>query len=97
MAIRVEADMNRGGTRAMDARAANNRIAEKAAQLRVVSRVPMLCECGAPDCRTLVLISLPDYRELRDAPDRFLTEPGHPIEGAELEQDRGEYTIRRAG
>ena len=46
----------------MDVRRANDRIAEKAEQLRFVSRVPMLCECSAPDCRTVVLVGL-DERE----------------------------------
>jgi hypothetical protein len=49
----------------MDARKANDRIAVKAEQLRFVSRVPMLCECSAPDCRTIVMVALTDFHEIR--------------------------------
>ncbi len=61
----------------MDARAANDRIAEKAEQLRFNSRVPMKCECSAPGCRELVMIALDDYRAIRRAPKHILTAPGH--------------------
>ena len=40
----------------MDARQANDRIAEKAERLRFVSRVPMLCECSDRDCRAVVMV-----------------------------------------
>ena len=65
----------------MDAREANDRIAEKAEQLRFVSRVPMLCECSAPECRTIVMIALDDYREIRRTNGAVLTAPGHDAEG----------------
>ena len=66
----------------MDARKANDRIARKAEQLRFVSRVPMLCECSDPACRTIVMISLEDYYEIRLTEDSFLTAQGHTAEGA---------------
>jgi hypothetical protein len=61
----------------LDARAANDRIAEKAEQLRFNSRVPMMCECSAPGCRKLVMIALDDYRAMRRTPHNTLTAPGH--------------------
>jgi hypothetical protein len=61
----------------LDARAANDRIAEKAEQLRFVSRVPMMCECSTPGCRKLVMIGLDDYRAFRRVPNNVLTAPGH--------------------
>jgi hypothetical protein len=67
----------RGDARAMDARKANDRIAQKAEQLRFVSRVPMLCECSRPDCRTIVMIALEDFYEIRRTGDGFVTAPGH--------------------
>lgn len=79
----------------MDARRANDRIAEKAALLRFVSRVPMLCECNAFDCRTIVMIGLRDYRELRADPSRVLTAPAHAVDGAEVVRSGGDFTIRR--
>lgn len=81
----------------MDARAANDRIAEKAEQLRFVSRVPMLCECSTPACRAIVMISLDEYRQIRKDPDGFLTTPGHHIDGAELKKETQEYAIQVVG
>ena len=81
----------------MDARKANDRIAEKAAQLRFVSRVPMLCECSAPACRTIVMVSLGDYREIRRTEDSFITAHGHGGEEAELESQSPDYDVRRTG
>jgi len=57
-------------------REANDEIAARAAALHFVSRVPMLCECGDPTCRELVLVTLDEYRRERRARE-FLTAPGH--------------------
>lgn len=81
----------------MDARKANDRIAQKAEQLRFVSRVPLLCECSAPDCRTIVMVALSDYYEIRLTEDTFITAPGHHAEEAVLESQTGEYEVHRAG
>jgi hypothetical protein len=81
----------------MDARKANDRIAEKAEQLRFVSRVPMLCECSEPGCRTVVMVGLSDYREIRRTEDSFITAPGHGTSEAELESQSPEYDVRRSG
>ena len=80
----------------MDARKANDRIAEKAEQLRFVSRVPMLCECSAPDCRTVVMVALHEYRAIRRTEDSVLTAPGHGADGAVLESQTPAYDVRRA-
>ncbi len=81
----------------MDARKANDRIAEKAEQFRFVSRVPMLCECSEPGCRTIVMVSLGDYREIRRTEDSFITAPGHGADEAELESQARGYDVRRTG
>jgi hypothetical protein len=79
----------------MDARKANDRIAEKAEQLRFVSRVPMLCECSETPCRRIVMIGLSDYFALRRSEDSVLTAPGHQVEGTALETKTSEYEVRR--
>jgi len=81
----------------MDARKANDRIAQKAEQLRFVSRVPMLCECSTPGCRTIVMVYLGDYYEIRLTDDAFITAPGHGVEEAPLESQNPDYEVRRAG
>ena len=84
MAVRVDTRERVEGDRASDARATNDRIAEKAEQLRFISRVPMLCECSAPGCRKLVMIALGDYRAIRRDPNNLLTARGHDVDRAEL-------------
>lgn len=81
----------------MDARKANDRIALKAEQLRFVSRVPMLCECSTPGCRTIVMIYLGDYYEVRLTEDSFITAPGHGVEEGKLESQNRDYDVRRTG
>jgi hypothetical protein len=63
----------------MDARQANDRIAEKAERLRFVSRVPMLCECSDSECRTVVMVGLEDYHAIRRDDDALVTAPGHAV------------------
>jgi hypothetical protein len=79
----------------VDARKANDRIAEKAARLNFVSRVPILCECSAPSCRKIVMVSLDEYRRIRDDPDAFITAPGHGHDEAESQEKADGYTIHR--
>ena len=67
-------------TRPEDVRGSNDRIAERAAQLHFVSRVPMLCECSEHGCQTIVLIELDRYQQLRER--GYLTAPEHPVEDA---------------
>jgi hypothetical protein len=96
MAMRAyNTPFERGGARAMDARKANDRIAEKAEQLRFVSRVPMICECAEPTCRTIVMIALGDYYAIRRSDAAILTAPGHDVEETVLEAQTSEYEVRR--
>ena len=81
----------------MDARAANDRIAEKAKRLHFVSGVPMLCECSTPGCRAIVMIALADYREIRGDLATFLAAPGHEVDGTELAKATATYSVRRNG
>lgn len=78
----------------MDARGANDRIAKKAEHLQFVSRVPMLCECDAVDCRTIVLISLADYYGIRSDPADLLIAHDHYSRGTELRKESSEYQVR---
>lgn len=80
----------------MDARKANDRIADKAEQLHFVSRVPMMCECSAPACRAVVMVSLEEYGQIREDPDSFLTAHDHQLDGAEPFKKTSNYTIQRS-
>lgn len=96
MAVRVERqEPAEGSNRPLDARAANDRIAEKAHRLQFHSRVPMLCECDSQGCHTLLMVSLPEYEQIRSDADNFLTAPGHVIDGARSVERRSGYAVRR--
>jgi hypothetical protein len=71
----------------MDARKANDRIAEKAERLHFVSRVPMLCECSEESCRAIVMVGLDDFRRIRRDEDALLA-PGHAAGRADADDDR---------
>jgi hypothetical protein len=79
----------------MDARQANDRIAEKAARLRFVSGVPMLCECHDPQCRRIVMVRLEDYHAIRREKGAFLTAAGHSAEESRLVSETSGYDVRR--
>lgn len=78
----------------MDARQANDRIAEKAVRMRFHSRVPMLCECSDRDCRAVVMIRLEDYRAIRRDEAAFLTAPGHAAEKSHVASEMPGYDVR---
>lgn len=95
MAIRAYDTFDRGESRAMDARAANDRIAAKAEQLHFLSRVPMMCECSSPGCRKVMMVPLDEYHEIRREPNLFLTAPGHDADHAQVEKEADGYEVRR--
>jgi hypothetical protein len=39
----------------------------------------ILCECGNPDCREPLRVSVADYERVRQEPTNFLVAPGHAI------------------
>ena len=80
-------------SRSEEVRCSNEHIAERAAQLHFVSRVPMLCECSDPNCQTIVLISLDRWEELRGS--GFLTAPNHRIGHATLAARDDGYWLQR--
>lgn len=81
--------------RSDEVRAGNDRIAGRAEQLRFVSRVPMLCECGNPSCSQMVLIGLDDYREARANGHCYLTAPEHCLDGVTVEAKLPGYWLLR--
>jgi len=78
----------------VEARQANDRIAEKAERMRFVSRVPMICECSDSDCRAIVMVRLEDYHAIRSDRDAILTAPGHSVEESHLEAKAAGYDVR---
>ena len=65
-------------------RSANDRIGEKAREPRWLFSVPFLCECDDRRCFARLDLTLDCYDEVRTHSQRYLTAPGHGIEGAFL-------------
>ena len=63
-------------------RSANDRIAEKGRQLGWTLPGPFLCECSDVRCCARVELTVEAYEELRSQRHRYLTAPGHEVEGA---------------
>ena len=63
-------------------RSANDRIAEKGRQLGWSFPGLFLCECSDMRCLARLELTLEAYEELRAQPHRYLTAPGHEVEGA---------------
>jgi hypothetical protein len=44
-------------------------------------KLPFLCECDDPACRTLVRLTSREYDAARAVGDRWIVSPGHPFRG----------------
>jgi hypothetical protein len=77
------------------AREANERIAQAAERNHFVSRMPLFCECGDPDCRELVLVSRERFEAIRREANLYLTAPGHQLESAERTSASADYWLLR--
>ena len=63
--------------------------------------LPFICECADPDCRTVVLLTMSEYEEIRAHPTYFLNLPKH-AEGAEehaetVRTDPGYIVVEKIG
>jgi hypothetical protein len=84
-------------------RSANERMQRmaKSHRFEASQRVPFLCECGDPNCREIVMLSLNDYEAVREHPSRFFLVAGHEDAEAEheriVEAERGYAIIEKIG
>jgi len=58
-------------------RDANERVGAAARRLELDALVPFICECGRPDCTTIVRLTSADYERICAVPTHFLYAPGH--------------------
>lgn len=76
-------------------RRANERLLD-AVQDRVDGRrrIPFLCECLDPSCRSTVELTIEQFGALKEEPNRFAIVTGHPrIDGDEVVATYGDVTI----
>jgi hypothetical protein len=55
----------------------NERIERRARELDFSEAVPFLCECGQPECRQLLRLTLDQYEAVRGNGTHFFVVPGH--------------------
>jgi hypothetical protein len=82
-------------------RDANERIKRAAEEYDVSGPLPFICECADPECRSVVLLTMSEYEEIRGHPAHFLNLPGH-AEGAEQHAEivrtaRGYIVVEKTG
>ena len=59
-------------------RQANEQIHEKVLGLGTSDRsAPYLCECEDERCTTVILLTAPEYEDIRSGPRRFVVAPDH--------------------
>ena len=63
-------------------REVNERI-EQLAQRGELDSLQILCECGNPDCKEPLRVSVAEYERLRQEPTDFFVAPGHVIPAIE--------------
>jgi hypothetical protein len=69
-------------------RNANDRIADKAAELAWSDPIPFLCECSDIRCFARFQLTLEEYGSARAQSGQYLIKPGHQLSGGIiLEQD----------
>jgi len=63
-------------------------VSEPARELKLV------CECGDPDCRKRIRMTLTEYENLRSDPRRFAVVPGHQLpEVEDVVESGGDYVV----
>jgi hypothetical protein len=64
-------------------------------------RVPFVCECGDPECREIVMLSLAEYEHVRAHPTWFLLVAGHEDDEASHERivdaEQGYAVVEKIG
>jgi hypothetical protein len=80
------------------AHSANQRIARAARQHKFGTdvKVPFVCECGSPNCRETLPITLTDYDTTQTQGPTYLTHPDHVADGTLIHQTTVFSTYRPA-
>jgi hypothetical protein len=68
----------------------NRRVAFEEQSADADEPIPIVCECGDPDCVDGVEVTVGEYMSAHSAPNRFITRPGHIFPDAERVAQRGD-------
>jgi hypothetical protein len=74
-------------------RSANDRIAERARELGWASSVPFLCECSDSRCFARLDLTLDEYAQVREHPQRYAVHASHEVAEAFLVEENGDLAL----
>jgi hypothetical protein len=60
-------------------------------------RMPFICECDDPECRSIIRMTQAAYEEVRADARRFAIAPGHPSMGEVAEQHPDYSVVEKSG
>jgi hypothetical protein len=60
-------------------------------------RMPFICECEDPECRTIVRMTQGAYESVRENALHFVIAPGHPSLGEQVMQHDGYCVVEKSG
>ena len=60
-------------------------------------RMPFICECDDPECRSVMRLTQAAYEEVRADPRRFLIAPAHPSVGDMVESHLEYCVVEKSG
>jgi hypothetical protein len=60
-------------------------------------RMPFICECEDPECRSIVRMTQAAYEEMRQNALRFVISPGHPSMGETMESHADYSVVEKSG
>jgi hypothetical protein len=78
-------------------RDANEQIEAARRRLNVAARTPYFCECDRVECRESVLLTPEEYEDVRSNPATFVIVPGHPHDGATVDERDGYTVVEKTG
>lgn len=74
-------------------RNANDAIADKARAIDWEATVPFICECSERRCFGRVDLTLAEYEEIRNHPQRYLVRSGHEVPDAFLMERDDRFAV----
>jgi hypothetical protein len=60
-------------------------------------RMPFICECEDPECRSIVRMTQAAYEEMRGNARRFVIASGHPTQGEPVARQTGYCIVEKSG
>ncbi len=60
-------------------------------------RMPFICECDDPECRSVIRMTQAAYEEMRANARRFVIAPGHTTVGDVVERHAGYCVVEKSG